>query len=178
MHAVERDSEREQVSGGRTRREALTKAAGLAAGTLISSAVLPSGVAGARTRSARHARHLDGDKRTSGLHYHTAAYPAEPYPSYDLGTVDQWNPVDIPDIVPAGAADRQTLARELATDATIWGYASALQYVQLYQQAATRARRATPALTPSSISGTSPVRASRPSGPPTSTPCIQTPGWI
>jgi hypothetical protein len=137
MHAVDdpRDAEREQMTGGRTRREALTKAAGLAAGTLISSAVLPSGVAGARTRSARRARHLAGDKRTSGLHYHTAAYPAEPYPSYDLGTVDQWNPVDIPDIVPAGDADRQTLAHELATDATIWGYASALQYVQLYQQA-------------------------------------------
>ena len=35
----------------------------------------------------------------------------------------------------AGGPDRQTLAHELATDATIWGYASALQYVQLYQQA-------------------------------------------
>lgn len=137
MHAVDgaRDSEREQVSRGRTRREALTKAAGLAAGTVIGSAALPPGLAGARTRSTRHARHFDGDKRTSGLHYHTASYPAEPYPSYDLGTVDQWNPVDIPDIVPAGGADRQTLAHELATDATIWGYASALQYVQLYQQA-------------------------------------------
>ena len=137
MHAVDgaRDSEREQVRRGRTRREALTKAAGLAAGTVIGSAALPPGLAGARTRSTRHARHFDGDKRTSGLHYHTASYPAEPYPSYDLGTVDQWNPVDIPDIVPAGGADRQTLAHELATDATIWGYASALQYVQLYQQA-------------------------------------------
>jgi hypothetical protein len=62
-------------------------------------------------------------------------YPHQALPSYELSLVDQWQPIDQPEIVPADPERRRAFSRSLAADATVYGLASALQYAEMYAQA-------------------------------------------
>lgn len=59
-------------------------------------------------------------------------------PAYDPGLADQYQFARLPDSMPATPQARQTLARMLAFDATIYGTTAVLEYRQIFQQAVDR----------------------------------------
>src|SRR5690349_22750265 len=128
MSSVEKRTPMDEHRGdGFSRRQALAGAAGLTVAAFGGGGVSPASARTRVTPAGLNARGGHGDGRRS--------YPAQPYPSYDLSEVDQWDPARIPDLVPRNVAARRMRAQTLANDATIWGYTSVLQYAQMYKQA-------------------------------------------
>lgn len=64
-----------------------------------------------------------------------AEYPWQPAPSYEVRSVDQFDPTTRADVVPQDAAARTQLARAIAMDATVYGLASVYQYREMHHQA-------------------------------------------
>ncbi|WP_448624432.1 DUF1254 domain-containing protein [Geodermatophilus sp. URMC 64] len=65
-------------------------------------------------------------------------YPEQPVPSYELSLVDQWEPIDQVEILPADPALRRAWSRSLAVDAVVYGLPAALQYAEMYAQTVDR----------------------------------------
>jgi hypothetical protein len=83
-----------------------------------------------------HARSMSSASASAGGVVSPAGtYPRQAVPSYDLSLVDQWEPIDQPEIVPADPERRRAFGRALACDATVYGLASALQYAEMHAQA-------------------------------------------